>query len=686
MLLNTGIIVYLIIAKGVAKTPKAAVDSAPNSIDLILSDMRGKHEGCPYGVPLGYSWQANPEVQVEFPPDGFSAIIGWGQVYQDCSVSSVPSNLRVHLRRMKVYGLSKSTGRWTLMQSTSDFTGSTYSPSYDSCCIGTNVRQESEGISFVPLAGRPFHFYPKSRASINGPDISGIFVTMEGRLILDNPTGPDNTAQAKLMLGSGVDWWRDLTAPFVSDFSNNRGAIQGKLKFLTKDWKAFNGHTFKDYRITSLTSNPPPIDTSSTTLTTPTPSPTPAPTQITTPPSFNSFKAEYFNNQTLSGSPAYSTDTININYNWGTGSPASGINSDHFSARYTGLFNFDGSNYKFNVKSDDGVRVYLDGQLIIDAWKDQSQTNYSVLKTPTSGNHVVTVEYYENGWDAVLIANWTKVYLSSPTPSPTPSPSPTTSLLNVFNAQYFNNMTLSGAVAANNRTASINYNWGTASPIAGVTSDNFSVRWIGGFDFQAGSYTFVATSDDGIRVWVDGVKMLDKWIDQWPTTYSFELNFASAGTHRIIVDYYDHCCGAVAKFNWSKSASLLSPMVVEAEGMRIIPGTYIDSSNNVFSDSSASGFKGKVIWSNGTITEQVNSSINKITVRAKADICDVAPHMVVKIDNNIVLQTSISSKLWSDYTANVNIGSGVHTLAVSFDNDGWTACDRNLRIDKLTVQ
>ncbi len=117
---------------------------------------------------------------------------------------------------------------------------------------------------------------------------------------------------------------------------------------------------------------------------------------------------DYFNNQTLSGTPASSTNTTSINYNWGTGSPATGVSADHFSARYTGSFGFDGSTYKFNATSDDGVRVYFDGQLIIDAWKDQGPTTYSVSKTPTSGNHTVTVEYYENGYGATLSVNWAK--------------------------------------------------------------------------------------------------------------------------------------------------------------------------------------------------------------------------------------------------------------------------------------
>ena len=47
------------------------------------------------------------------------------------------------------------------------------------------------------------------------------------------------------------------------------------------------------------------------------------------------------------------------------------------------------------------MRVYLDGTLVIDQWKDQSATTYIASRTVTAGNHEVKVEYSENGGDAV---------------------------------------------------------------------------------------------------------------------------------------------------------------------------------------------------------------------------------------------------------------------------------------------
>ena len=61
----------------------------------------------------------------------------------------------------------------------------------------------------------------------------------------------------------------------------------------------------------------------------------------------------------LSGNPSLTRQDPQINFNWGTGSPASNIPSDHFSVRWVRNVFFQSGTYTFNVFSDDGVRVYL---------------------------------------------------------------------------------------------------------------------------------------------------------------------------------------------------------------------------------------------------------------------------------------------------------------------------------------
>lgn len=135
--------------------------------------------------------------------------------------------------------------------------------------------------------------------------------------------------------------------------------------------------------------------------------PTPAPTPVSQPqPIAGNWKAEYFNNTSLSGTPVVVMNNLqDINYDWGYAAPAEGVNIDNFSARFTGTFNFDGSTYRFNATGDDGVRVKVDGQIVIDGWKNQSATTYNALKG-YSGIHTVVVEYYDKWANAILKSNW----------------------------------------------------------------------------------------------------------------------------------------------------------------------------------------------------------------------------------------------------------------------------------------
>jgi type IV pilus assembly protein PilY1 len=64
-------------------------------------------------------------------------------------------------------------------------------------------------------------------------------------------------------------------------------------------------------------------------------------------------------------------------------------------------------NYTFNARSDDGVRVTVDGSLIIDKWFDQGATdNWTAVKNLSAGTHTVVVDYYERTGNAQLNVGW----------------------------------------------------------------------------------------------------------------------------------------------------------------------------------------------------------------------------------------------------------------------------------------
>jgi glucose/arabinose dehydrogenase len=258
------------------------------------------------------------------------------------------------------------------------------------------------------------------------------------------------------------------------------------------------------------------------------------------------YRAEYFNNRTLSGSPTFSQCEAAIDDDWGTGGPGNGLGRDDFSVRWTGRHTFAAGSYTFSATADDGVRLWLDGELIVDAWKDQGATTYRATRTLTAGDHEVKMEYYEHGGGAVARLSW---QAGTGLPTPTPTPQPTGCQVGQYRAEYFNNRTLSGSPTFSQCEAAIDDDWGTGGPGNGLGRDDFSVRWTGRHTFAAGSYTFSATADDGVRLWLDGELIVDAWKDQGATTYRATRTLP-AGEHEVKMEYYEHGGGAVARLSW----------------------------------------------------------------------------------------------------------------------------------------
>ncbi len=122
-----------------------------------------------------------------------------------------------------------------------------------------------------------------------------------------------------------------------------------------------------------------------------------------------------------------------------------------------------------------------------------------------------------------------------------------------YRAEYYNNRYLAGTPSTTRCEGyPINYDWGSSSPISGVATDNFSVRWAGNAYFSGGSYTFIATADDGVRVWLDQYLIIDAWRDQGATEYR-TTRTVTAGYHNVQVDYYENGGGAVARFSWESN-------------------------------------------------------------------------------------------------------------------------------------
>ena len=125
------------------------------------------------------------------------------------------------------------------------------------------------------------------------------------------------------------------------------------------------------------------------------------------PGSYSGWVGEYYASITPTGTPTVCRDDSAVNFDWATGSPDASIASDNYSVRWTRTVSFTAGNHTFTVGSDDGHRLFLDGTLVLDTWRDQAYTTSSTTQHLTAGTHEVVVEYYERGGYARATLIWT---------------------------------------------------------------------------------------------------------------------------------------------------------------------------------------------------------------------------------------------------------------------------------------
>ncbi|MBE7560209.1 glycoside hydrolase family 3 C-terminal domain-containing protein [bacterium] len=118
-------------------------------------------------------------------------------------------------------------------------------------------------------------------------------------------------------------------------------------------------------------------------------------------------RGEYFSNRELSGDPALVRQDATIAFNWG-GAPAPGLPADDFSVRWSGALVPEMSGrYTLAVTADDGARLFLDGEKLIDDWTQHAPTTHEVTVALEAGRrYELRIEYYEAKVGAVMRLLW----------------------------------------------------------------------------------------------------------------------------------------------------------------------------------------------------------------------------------------------------------------------------------------
>ena len=121
--------------------------------------------------------------------------------------------------------------------------------------------------------------------------------------------------------------------------------------------------------------------------------------------------ASYFPNMTLSGSPVCRQTESRVSYSW-TGAPdIEGMPSEKYSASWEGVVCApETAEYELLYGGDDGFRLYLDGQLVTDEWKNGSFRTRTLTRTFEAGvPHDIRLEYYQDGGGAGVRLTWKKM-------------------------------------------------------------------------------------------------------------------------------------------------------------------------------------------------------------------------------------------------------------------------------------
>jgi len=103
----------------------------------------------------------------------------------------------------------------------------------------------------------------------------------------------------------------------------------------------------------------------------------------------------------------------------------------------------------------------------------------------------------------------------------------------------------------------IDFSWGDpGGPGPEVGDDTFSARWTGEVEAAfSETYTFYTSTDDGVRLWVDGQQLVDAWVDQGTTEYRGTIDLIAGNTYSLVMEYYENTGGAVAQLRWSSPST-----------------------------------------------------------------------------------------------------------------------------------
>ena len=131
--------------------------------------------------------------------------------------------------------------------------------------------------------------------------------------------------------------------------------------------------------------------------------------------------------------------------------------------------------------------------------------------------------------------------------------------------QYYANTDLQGTPVLTREDAQVDFDWGEGSPGTGVGSDNFSVRWTGSLSVPtSATYELATSTDDGVRLWLNGTQLIDDWNGHAVEVNSVSVNLTAGVSYDIVMEYFEGGGSAVARLSCYNAATEFAAAVSAA--------------------------------------------------------------------------------------------------------------------------